>query len=136
MSRGLGQIEAIAVQRICMPADPSGREQTDSTSPDPEEHEASTNPVDLLGVEGQEQAAHAFCRHKKEDPGMDCGDGEESWNKEPRRVTGGDQDVLKTDEQQKELRGAGGALRKFRPRLKESVASTVPRGERGKTKRE
>ncbi|KAJ1096411.1 hypothetical protein NDU88_001553 [Pleurodeles waltl] len=54
-------------------------------------------------VEGQEQAACAFGRDKKEDPGMDGGDGEESRKKEPRSVPGGEQDILKTEEQQEEL---------------------------------
>ncbi|KAJ1163409.1 hypothetical protein NDU88_003867 [Pleurodeles waltl] len=69
-------------------ADPLGREQTVFALP---------------GVEGQEQAACAFCRDKMEDPGMDGGDGEECRKKEPRSVTDGDQDVLKTEEQQEEL---------------------------------
>ncbi|KAJ1151493.1 hypothetical protein NDU88_004273 [Pleurodeles waltl] len=61
---------------------------------------------------------------------MDGGDGEESGKKEPRSVTGGDQDVLKTDDRRttgrvaRLIRGAGVALRKSRPRFKESVAST------------
>ncbi|KAJ1110388.1 hypothetical protein NDU88_007740 [Pleurodeles waltl] len=83
--------------------DPSDQEQTDSTFPYPEEHETSTNSVALPGVEGQEQAARAFYRHKKEHPGMDGGDGEESRKKEPRSVTGDDRGVLKTEEQQEEL---------------------------------
>ncbi|KAJ1174239.1 hypothetical protein NDU88_006061 [Pleurodeles waltl] len=86
-----------------MAAEPSGREQTDSTSSDPEEHETSTNPVALLGVEGQEQAVHAFCWHEKEDPEMEGGDREESRKKEPRSVTGGDRDILKTEEQPEDL---------------------------------
>ncbi|KAJ1175439.1 hypothetical protein NDU88_000727 [Pleurodeles waltl] len=58
-------------------ADPSGQEETDSASSDLEEHETPTNPVALPGVEGQEQSVRAFCRHKREDAGMDGGEGEE-----------------------------------------------------------
>ncbi|KAJ1201872.1 hypothetical protein NDU88_005676 [Pleurodeles waltl] len=63
----------------------------------------SMKPLPIPGVEGQEQAAHVFCRDKKEDPGMGGGDGEESRKKEPRSVPGGEQDILKMEEQQEEL---------------------------------
>ncbi|KAJ1207402.1 hypothetical protein NDU88_002793 [Pleurodeles waltl] len=76
-------------------ADQSGRDKTNSTSSDLEERETSTNPVALLGVEGQEQVVCAFCQHKREDPGMNSVKREESRKKE----LGDDRDVLTTEEQ-------------------------------------
>ncbi|KAJ1217950.1 hypothetical protein NDU88_005537 [Pleurodeles waltl] len=84
-------------------ADPLSREETDSTSSDQEEHETLTNLVALPVEEGQEQSVHAFCRHKREDPGMEGSDGEEGGKKDPRSVTVGDQDFLMTEEQPEDL---------------------------------
>ncbi|KAJ1219120.1 hypothetical protein NDU88_006691 [Pleurodeles waltl] len=76
---------------------------TDTTSSDPEEQKTLTNPVALPGVEGQEQSVRTFCRHKREDPGMDGGGEEEGGEKEPRSVTGGERDFLTTEEQPEDL---------------------------------
>ncbi|KAJ1081405.1 hypothetical protein NDU88_001587 [Pleurodeles waltl] len=53
--------------------------------------------------EGQEQSVRAFFWHKREDPGMDGGDGEEGREKETRSVTGGDRDFVTTEEQPEDL---------------------------------
>ncbi|KAJ1175747.1 hypothetical protein NDU88_001034 [Pleurodeles waltl] len=84
-------------------AAPSHRENTSSTSSDPEEHISATNPVSLPGVKGQEQAALLFGRLKREDPELDGGDGEDDRSKEPRSVTGEEQDDLTTEEYPEDL---------------------------------
>ncbi|KAJ1143451.1 hypothetical protein NDU88_009760 [Pleurodeles waltl] len=84
-------------------AAPSHQEKTSSTSSDPEEHIAATNPVSLLSVEGQEQAVRAFARLKREDSELDGGDGEDDRSKEPRSVTGEEQDNLMTEEYPEDL---------------------------------
>ncbi|KAJ1161134.1 hypothetical protein NDU88_001621 [Pleurodeles waltl] len=84
-------------------ADLSHQEKTSSTSSGPEEHIAAINPVALPGVEGQEPAARPFGRLKREDPELEGGDGEDDRSKEPRSVTGEEQDDLATEEYPEDL---------------------------------
>ncbi|KAJ1100643.1 hypothetical protein NDU88_005724 [Pleurodeles waltl] len=78
-------------------AAPSRRENTSSTSSDPEEHIAATNPDSIPGVKGRVQAASGYGGYKREDLELDGGDGEDDRSKEPRSVTREEQDVLATE---------------------------------------
>ncbi|KAJ1081798.1 hypothetical protein NDU88_001973 [Pleurodeles waltl] len=92
-----------SVHMLVSQAAPSHRETASSTSSDPEEHVAATNPDSLLGVKGQEQAARGFGGFKREDPELDGGDGEDDRSKEPRSVTREERDELTTEEYPEDL---------------------------------
>ncbi|KAJ1100753.1 hypothetical protein NDU88_005833 [Pleurodeles waltl] len=72
---------------------PSCREEKTATaSSDPEEHEATPNPLALPGTEGQGKPMRAFLGREKEDTRMDDGSsGVSGKEKETRRTTNDDQ---------------------------------------------
>ncbi|KAJ1182087.1 hypothetical protein NDU88_007282 [Pleurodeles waltl] len=114
-------MEPICDGSLFRQADPSGREQTVSASPDAEEHKTSANRRagagigrPLLGQKRGPGNGRRRRRGKQEEGAEEC-----LWRRTRHREDGGT-----TGRVARRVRGAGGTLRKSRPCLKESVAST------------
>ncbi|KAJ1137754.1 hypothetical protein NDU88_004150 [Pleurodeles waltl] len=84
-------------------ATPSRRENASSTSSDPEEDIVATNPDSLPGAKGQEQATCGLGGFKRENPELDCGDGEDTRSEEPRSVTREEQEEPTKEENPEDL---------------------------------